>query len=92
MNKYYFTFGSDSFNAGKCQIIQASCELYARAKMFQVYGNKFCTSYDEETWSKMKNDSNRKYPLEIELPQIIVVFDDEAKFLIENGVFDKPNE
>lgn len=27
MNKYYFTFGCDSPNKGKCQVIEASNEL-----------------------------------------------------------------
>ena len=87
MNKYYFTFGCDSPNRGMCQVIEASSELYARAKMFQLYGNKFCTSYDEETWLKMKNDPNRKYPLEVEMPRILIVSDEEARFLINNDVF-----
>lgn len=87
MEKYYFTFGCDSPNAGMCQVVEASCELYARAKMFDLYGNKFCTSYPEDIWMKMKNDPNRKFPLEKELPQIIIVSDIEAQYLIDNDVF-----
>lgn len=87
MGKYYFTFGSDSPNKGRCQVFESSCELYARAKMFQLYGNKFCTSYDEDTWLNMKNNPNRKYPLEVELPNVIVVSDDEGKTLIRDGIF-----
>ena len=87
MGKYYFTFGSDSPNRGRCQVFEASCESYARAKMFQLYGNKFCTSYDEETWLKMKNDPKRMYPLERELPEVIVVSDEEAQMLLDNDVF-----
>lgn len=89
MNRYYFTFGCDSPNRGKCQIIEASNELYARAKMFEMYGRKFCTSYLEDDWLKMKNDKNRPYPLESELPEIIVVADEEAQMLIDNGIFNK---
>ena len=87
MNKYYFTFGCDSPNKGKCQVIEASNELYARAKMFEMYGRNFCTSYSEDIWNKMKNDKNRLYPLETELPDVIVVSDEEAEMLIDNGVF-----
>lgn len=87
MHKYYFTFGSDSPNSGRCQVIEASCELYARAKMFQYYGNKFCTSYDEDTWLKMKNDSNRKFPLETELSDVLKINDIEGQELIDNGIF-----
>lgn len=85
--KYYFTFGSDTPNKGRCQIIEASCEYYARAKMFQLYGSRFYTSYDEEQWTEMKNDLNRKYPMEVEFPEVIIVSDDEARILIENDVF-----
>lgn len=89
MNRYYFTFGCDSPNKGKCQIIEASNELYARAKMFEIHDRKWCTSYNEEHWLKMKNDKNRPYPLEVELPDVIIVSDEEAKMLIDNGVFNK---
>lgn len=87
MGRYYFTFGSNCPNAGKCQVIEASNEYYARAKMFQLYGRNFCTSYDEENWNQMKNDPNRKFPLETELPEIIVVSDEEALMLIDSNVF-----
>ena len=88
MNKYYFTFGCGTPNKGKCQVIEASCELFARAKMFEIYGSHFCTSYGEEQWNEMKNNPNRPYELEHELPDIIIVSDEEAQMLIDNGVFD----
>lgn len=87
MKKFYYTFGMDNPNKGKCQIIEASCELYARAKMFEMHGRDWCTSYDSELWKKMKNDPNRCYRLEEELPDIITVSDDEANKLIDSGIF-----
>jgi len=67
---WYFTFGVGHHNAGKCQPILASSWDSARAKMFELYGDKWCWQYPAEKWEEMKNDTTRTYPLEEELPII----------------------
>lgn len=72
MKKWFFTFGCGQENGGKVQPIMASEYGKAREKMFELYGTHWCMDYSEETWNKMKNDPNRRWPMEDELPLIIV--------------------
>lgn len=68
---WYFTFGCGQQNAHKCQPIQAPNYEQARLEMFRLYGDKWCFQYSTKEWTKMKNDSNRFWPMEEEMPLVV---------------------
>jgi hypothetical protein len=71
MKTWYFTFGMDHpLHPGKCQPIQADTEVEARSEMFRLYGGKWCASYSEDYWDRVKNNPKRCWPMEEELPTV----------------------
>lgn len=72
MSVWYFTFCSDHALGGYCQPIKASSWGAARAKMFEMYGEKWGFQYSESEWQSLKNDPRRWYPLERELDLVVV--------------------
>ena len=76
MKTWYFTFCGDQPLSGYCQPIRASSWGAARAKMCEMYGEKWGFQYSEDEWLNMKNDPKRWYPLEREL-ELVVVEDSE---------------
>lgn len=71
MKTWYFTFCGNHELGGYCQPIKAQSWGVARAKMFELYGEKWCFQYDEEQWGSMKNTSTKLFPLEKELEVVI---------------------
>lgn len=60
---WYFTFGSNSSNEGKC------IKLYGtysgtRGDMFEMFGNKWAFQYSEHDWESMKSNPDRTWPME----------------------------
>lgn len=70
MNDYIFTFGQGQVLAGFCQPIVADNFNEAERIMQEHYGKKYCMGYTPEQWNDMKDDPNRYWPLEVELPAI----------------------
>lgn len=68
MNEYIFTFGCGQKNAGECQVVVAENWDSARKAMFDMYGEKWEFQYSREEWEIMRNDPDRWYPIETELP------------------------
>ena len=66
---WYFTFGFGQPNAGRYVKIWGTFES-ARYKMIVLYGYKWAFQYSEEEWEKVKNDPNRRWPMETELRTI----------------------
>lgn len=64
--EWIFTFGYGQQHAGKCVRIKGTFGE-ARAKMFELFGEKWCFQYSAEEWDEMKNDPNRMYPMEEEM-------------------------
>lgn len=72
MSVWYFTFCLGQTMGGWCQPIKAPTYGAARAKMFELYGDKWCFQYSEEDWNRWKNDPHRMWPMERELELIEV--------------------
>lgn len=70
MEKWYFTFGGGQINEGYCQPIIATSYGNARKKMIELYGIEWGFQYSQEEWEKSKNDKNRMWEMEKELPVI----------------------
>ena len=60
------TFGCGMENAGYCQPILGTYSS-AREKMFELYGTKWAFQYSEQDWENIRNDPNRKWPMEKDL-------------------------
>lgn len=70
MKTWYFTFGGNQPLAGYCQPIKAEDFWSARAKMVELHGEKWCGQYSEDDWNGFKEDKNRMWTMEKELPII----------------------
>lgn len=66
---WIFTFGGGHAHPGRYVKIRGSYGE-ARKKMFDKYGDKWCFQYSEEKWEEMKNDPDRRWPMETELEVI----------------------
>lgn len=73
MRTWYFTFCTDHpTHGGCCQPIKAESWGAARAKMCDMYGTRWCFQYSEEEWESYRNDPNRYWQMERELPVVEV--------------------
>lgn len=67
-DEWVFTFGCGQYPfGGRCVRIKGNFDT-ARKKMFDLVGSEWGFQYSAEEWEEMKNDPNRLYPLEQEIP------------------------
>lgn len=69
---WYFTFCGCHDQRDWCQPIEAESYGEARAKMFEMYGDKWGFQYSASEWENYKNDPRRWWPMEKELPLVRV--------------------
>ena len=67
---WYFTFGCGQPHAGHYVRIKGT-QASSREKMWDIYGAKWAFQYSEEEWERLKNDPNRRWPMETELKTTI---------------------
>ena len=70
--KFYCTFGFGQLHAGYVLPLIAVSENQARRYMVEAFNGQWCGTYSEEYWNEMKNDPNRMWPMEKELPTLDV--------------------
>lgn len=65
--EYIFTFGCGNVLGGKCVRIAGGCNM-ARKKMFETFGSEWAMQYSANEWESMKNDPQRYWEIEKEIP------------------------
>ena len=67
MNEWIFTFCGGQPLGGYCVRIQGTYNE-AREKMVEKYGTAWGFQYSAEQWETWKNDPDRTWPMEKEIP------------------------
>lgn len=84
---FIFTFGGGQLHQGKYQPIYATDSGSARAKMHDLYGDKWAFMYTEEEWEAAALNPNRCWSMETPLEPVVVPIEtlaDEAEMFTED--------
>lgn len=60
VNKYFFTFGSNTLYHNNYYVIEAENRMIARAVMFETYGNNWAFCYSESEFGNQAKIYNLK--------------------------------
>lgn len=79
METWYFTFGCGQPLGGNCQPILAPSYSAARAMMCSIYGDKWAFQYSQEQWESNRDNPDRYWPMEHELPVVTYNLPEEVE-------------